>query len=708
MRRISPGTPARAFRYVMPGGGRRLAAMSALAGLALVVGAAVVYLAGIRGVASPGAVAAHHANFEGRCSDCHAPVKGVADPRCERCHDPVDSRRLGTPAHAAIGGVASSIAAHTSQMDCAVCHGDHRGRGADLRRVADERCESCHDFRSFSRHPEFALVRSGQEADAGIDFSHETHLRDVEKTGVTGVERCYTCHTQTQDGTGYEPISFDTHCAKCHIKDGALTLNGTDLLTSGFTPMAALIPGTPQASMPPATAPDERGRVTLQRFTHRDPWVLAAAARLTRTLAGTAVMTARQQRNDRLASLTAFTQDVPIASLSDGDLSVWAASLQNDVAALDQQIAAGAAAQPNGAAGLDALASAIDPSLVPLATQAAAQPTAQDPNAGRGADAQQVDDRRKELTQLLDAIKARNPALASRADALAKRLADVKADPASANPDRSALAERIAAVDAELASLEAIAGPEVTAEVHAFDQALEARLAGAADPTARLVQRNQLLTLLDTMSARATPAVRARIGELRRAVLALDDATGAVLRDRRSEKARLLERINLERTLRAEGGPASIDAVANAERTNATRALQTLTARRGFDDMQSSTVPELGGARGQAALKGLLGACLSCHRLTADETGLRPVANVARTMMPAATFDHKPHVLQGKCDTCHTKIEGSKAAVDVNVPNVASCRTCHDGSQARNDCVSCHFYHPRSAADTVTRSSAGL
>jgi hypothetical protein len=40
----------------------------------------------------------------------------------------------------------------------------------------------------------------------------------------------------------------------------------------------------------------------------------------------------------------------------------------------------------------------------------------------------------------------------------------------------------------------------------------------------------------------------------------------------------------------------------------------------------------------------------------------------------------------------------------VNLPTVASCRTCHDGGRARADCASCHNYHPRSAAELVVAS----
>jgi len=67
--------------------------------------------------------------------------------------------------------------------------------------------------------------------------------------------------------------------------------------------------------------------------------------------------------------------------------------------------------------------------------------------------------------------------------------------------------------------------------------------------------------------------------------------------------------------------------------------------------------------------------------------------------MPNAAFSHKPHVLQAQCETCHSAIATSRAGVDANVPSVSNCQSCHKSSQARTDCVECHTYHPRSAAE---------
>jgi hypothetical protein len=67
-------------------------------------------------------------------------------------------------------------------------------------------------------------------------------------------------------------------------------------------------------------------------------------------------------------------------------------------------------------------------------------------------------------------------------------------------------------------------------------------------------------------------------------------------------------------------------------------------------------------------------------------------------------FTHKPHLLQARCESCHGTVTASKSGADVNLPGVASCQSCHNNSQARADCASCHRYHPRSAAELVVAS----
>ncbi|NBV44276.1 MAG: hypothetical protein EBR86_01200 [Planctomycetia bacterium] len=95
---------------------------------------------------APGPVAAVHARWERECSACHEPFELIkdgkfyssptshpgADARCEECHADVAAR----PHHPLqnIDEVGS----------CGSCHQDHRGRDADIVRVADRTCTHCH------------------------------------------------------------------------------------------------------------------------------------------------------------------------------------------------------------------------------------------------------------------------------------------------------------------------------------------------------------------------------------------------------------------------------------------------------------------------------------------------------------------------------------------------------------------------------------
>src|SRR5688572_5040236 len=252
MRRPTPpGTPSRASRYLIPLDSGRLVRKSlGIAAVVLMLGL-VLYLAGLHRIASPGTLAAAHGSIDVQCTQCHQPAKQVIDLRCARCHDPLDTRRFEEPAHAGRISALAARAADQAAPACATCHADHGGRRRDLTQVADRQCASCHTFTSLSRHPEFALVRAGTDAGSGFDFSHEIHLREIAKVGG---DRCLSCHTPTSDQRAFEPIAFDTHCAKCHVVNDALTLNGTDLLKSGWTPETVLPPAASSSSPTRGTA----------------------------------------------------------------------------------------------------------------------------------------------------------------------------------------------------------------------------------------------------------------------------------------------------------------------------------------------------------------------------------------------------------------------------------------------------------------------
>jgi hypothetical protein len=107
--------------------------------------------------------------------------------------------------------------------------------------------------------------------------------------------------------------------------------------------------------------------------------------------------------------------------------------------------------------------------------------------------------------------------------------------------------------------------------------------------------------------------------------------------------------------------------------------------------------------------------CVVCHdvRRAAEPQGasgmlwtVAPV-HVAGSWMPYARFDHAKH-RTSECKDCHDGIARSKRSGDVNIPDLASCRVCHAGSEPAankvvSTCVSCHAYHP---GERVARKSA--
>jgi hypothetical protein len=107
------------------------------------------------------------------------------------------------------------------------------------------------------------------------------------------------------------------------------------------------------------------------------------------------------------------------------------------------------------------------------------------------------------------------------------------------------------------------------------------------------------------------------------------------------------------------------------------------------------------------ALASLLTPCLACHE--ASGASLRPVT-AARPVLTAASFNHEPHVTAGRqtCESCHDTNDRSGRALDVNLPHVAKCQTCHGiAPEAPTACSSCHQYHRRPGARLSAWTPAG-
>lgn len=105
------------------------------------------------------------------------------------------------------------------------------------------------------------------------------------------------------------------------------------------------------------------------------------------------------------------------------------------------------------------------------------------------------------------------------------------------------------------------------------------------------------------------------------------------------------------------------------------------------------------------------GLCGECHLPGNAREGALAVAPVTQRnrYMLHGWFDHAAHE-QEDCTTCHTA-ETSDAASDLLLPDLASCRDCHEGEASRSaevpsGCAMCHSYHPPASATSAPRSVA--
>ena len=102
------------------------------------------------------------------------------------------------------------------------------------------------------------------------------------------------------------------------------------------------------------------------------------------------------------------------------------------------------------------------------------------------------------------------------------------------------------------------------------------------------------------------------------------------------------------------------------------------------------------------------GACYDCHVIAAPPPGsdnwrVQPVHQSLR-YMTNGWFDHEAHKTE-KCESCHVAGK-SKAATDLLLPGIATCRECHGGESSRADvpsaCAMCHSYHADDGAPWVS------
>jgi len=722
-RKVPSGTPDRSNDYIFPPDRGRPLALTAIAAAVVALAVFAVYFAfgqRLSRVASPGPVAQGHAPIENRCAQCHTVGKGVADLRCERCHDPRGADRFTHPAHVLYGSLNSRKAEAAPEVECAVCHQDHHGRNVPVKTVDDRECAQCHNFSTLKSHPEFAAVQAQVESGTGMTtFTHDRHVAEVQKQ--LG-KRCDACHTPTPDLVGFVPISFDRHCASCHLKgrdaDGSCkspACSTTESIAAQYLVFDQNITGAPA----PPRDPQENGKreYALTITKHRDPWILYNAQRLRRIIDPNGIESEANALRLQIAYLSQQADAPPLSQLDPKDLAAWRTTLEGEVAAIDARLSSKPAGDEAALNDIRAAVLQIGKQLANVDPQAAAlsaSTTASQGSrpAGSPAQLQQAFASRKaELTALLDAVAARgDKALADRAAALKKQVDALKAPDSAGPSDVPALNEGLRSLDDILAAVRASGdaqAAENASEVAALRDVVQGRVNGGLSPDDFERRRLELLGLLDAIDAAGGPDFRGRVAVLRQRVQALQPGSfgDAGLRDLRARKAKLLGRVKLELELRKANeqdaaGPAAVSAGSDREalrdRLAATRA-KLAALESGGTPGAAETADEIGEAT--QALTDLIGPCRKCH--ATDGARLAPM-KPAGIVFQHARFTHKPHVEQGgKCETCHGNVENSKKATDVNEPSVAKCQECHSPSKSRADCAACHFYHPPSATRLV-------
>lgn len=241
-------------------------------------------------IVSPGGLSSHHAALA--CSECHTAAVASETPswtlaalqrqhvsekvdsaKCAACHrlegpawryahtldasseDPeratlakLQARSIGQwegdpqrPQPGAVLKGAAWLAGHMGQrdeegrykveheLDCLLCHGEHRGATASLQRdVPEHRCTVCHTvgFDSFNGdHPEFANF--GQRLLPGnLIFTHGAHyegygLAPKDEHGQVDLSRgaaCSSCHESDAGGRHMKvkARTYETECLRCH------------------------------------------------------------------------------------------------------------------------------------------------------------------------------------------------------------------------------------------------------------------------------------------------------------------------------------------------------------------------------------------------------------------------------------------------------------------------------------------------------------
>jgi hypothetical protein len=218
--------------------------------LALGVGILALWGQTRLGWSNPGPLTSQHAVSAQQCTACHletpvitmtAAARGARslehDELCLQCHE------LGPAAHSPHGLGTAELAALSREQSpptgssplvlramralgapadpaCASCHREHQGADFNLKLMADQQCQVCHQvqFEGFaSGHPEFDgypyVRRTRMQFDHVAHF--QRHFSDA-RLGVRGPTSCAHCHEPAPDGGKMLVRGFEQGCAPCH------------------------------------------------------------------------------------------------------------------------------------------------------------------------------------------------------------------------------------------------------------------------------------------------------------------------------------------------------------------------------------------------------------------------------------------------------------------------------------------------------------
>ena len=199
---------------------------------------------------NPGPLTKQHAVSAANCTACHLetvamPFSAEArtirlqqhDRLCLKCHDlgsqgdkphGLDAAGLHAltqkqpPATGArpLGLAAAMTLGPPATLACATCHREHQGQDFDLKHMADQQCQVCHQvqFAGFAEgHPEFA--RYPYLRRTRLQFNHVAHFQkhfSDARLPAPGPTSCAQCHEPAPDGRKMLVRDFAHTCASCH------------------------------------------------------------------------------------------------------------------------------------------------------------------------------------------------------------------------------------------------------------------------------------------------------------------------------------------------------------------------------------------------------------------------------------------------------------------------------------------------------------